>query len=222
MDETAGEAVDRRYQEWRCTACGHAHPKNHPPCDRCGNMSFELVEVDGEDFDAELRGTSYLQILRENWVLASVAFLVVAVAGVAVLTSSGLFVLSDPFGLGIRYGVVDAAEPDGDGQSSAAEFRGRLAGDVDVETLRWSGRELQLVYETRASSNAELREELGTVGERYAEYVANGGDGERLRVRVVSGGGGTVARVTVERDWAADFAAGRLSEAEYRARILGE
>lgn len=221
MDETAGDVgpTGGHYTEWRCTACGHAHPKNHPPCDRCGNMSFELVDVDEEDFDAELSGPSYLEILRENWLLASIAFVVVAVAGTAILTSTGLFVLSDPFGLGIRYGVVEAAELDGDSELTAAEFRGQLATEYDVETLRWSGRELQLVYETGAGSNTELREELGAVGGQYAEYVASGGDAARLQVRVTSGGG-TVAQVTIERSLALDFAEGRISESEFRARIL--
>jgi hypothetical protein len=221
MDETAGEtgSAAGRYTEWRCTACGHAHPKNHPPCDRCGAMEFELVEVEEDDFDAELRGPSYLDILRENWLLATVAFVVVAVAGTAILAGTGVFVVSDPFGLGIRYGVVDAAEPDGTDPMTAAEFRGSLAADYDVETLQWSGRELQLVYETDANSEEALREEFRDIGGRYAEYVSSGGDAARLQVTVTAGG--RRESVVIERGWAVDFAAGRLSESEYLSRIVG-
>lgn len=45
---TAAE-LQGSYVEYRCTECGNEHPRNTPPCDRCGNMSFEAVQVDDVD-----------------------------------------------------------------------------------------------------------------------------------------------------------------------------
>lgn len=32
--------------EWRCENCGERSPKHNPPCNNCGGMSFEKVDVD--------------------------------------------------------------------------------------------------------------------------------------------------------------------------------
>jgi hypothetical protein len=223
MDEQSGDGAataGRRYTEWRCTACGHAHPKNHPPCDRCGAMSFEMAEVEATDFDAELRGPSYPELLRENWLLAAVAGAVVLVAGVAVLTSTGVFVLSDPLGLGYRYGAVEAVEPNDDGRFTAGELHARLEADHDVEAVRWSGRELRVVYTTEAGSQTELRDEVVAIGRAYGEYARAGGGGDRLRV-VATAEGRTVARVPVDRELAVDLAAGRVEEGAFRTTVFG-
>lgn len=49
--EEPADGVDHSYIEYRCTSCGKGHPRNNPPCDRCGNMEFEAVTVEDVDVD---------------------------------------------------------------------------------------------------------------------------------------------------------------------------
>jgi hypothetical protein len=210
--------VGTRFSEWRCTECGHGHPKNNPPCDRCGSMRFELVETDPEEF-APGAGITYLDVLRENALLAGVALFVLGGAGLALLANSGVLVLSDPFGLGYRYGAVDAVQPDDDGTLTAGELRALVEREYAVESLAWNGRTLRLQYRSEAGSNAGLADELGEVAVTYAEYVGQGGDAERLRVTAVREDGRGV-RVTVERSLAQRFADGDLSRSQYVDRAL--
>ncbi|MEF8842904.1 MAG: hypothetical protein V5A62_14980 [Haloarculaceae archaeon] len=207
-----------RYDVWRCPECGHEHPKNNPPCDRCGAMRLDRVEITGADFEDELDTPSFLDLLAENPLPAVVAFLVLAVAGVAVLAGSGVFVVSDPFGLGYRYGVVDAVEPDDDGTFTAGEFRAAVEAEYEVETVRYDGRQLELVYRTDAASDEAFTGEVATVAELYARHVDSGGDTERLRI-VATADGNRVGRLTVESSWAREFAAGDLSREAYLSRI---
>jgi len=207
-----------RYDVWRCPECGHEHPKNNPPCDRCGAMRLDRAEITGEDFDSELEVPGFLDLLAENPLPAVAAFLVVSVAAVAVLVGSGAFVLSDPFGLGYRYGAVEAVEPDGDGTFTAGEFRGAVAEEYEVETVRYSGRRLELVYRTDSTSNEGFTGEVATIAELYARYAASGGEAERLRI-VATADGNREGRLTVESSWAREFAAGDLSRETYLSRI---
>jgi hypothetical protein len=207
-----------RYDVWRCPECGHEHPKNNPPCDRCGAMRLDRVQVTEDDFESELDTPSFLDLLAENPLPAVVAFLVVSVAGVAVLVGSGVFVVSDPFGLGYRYGVVDAVEPNDDGTFTAGEFRAAVEAEYEVETVRYDGRQLELVYRTDATSDESFTGEVATIAELYARHVDSGGDTERLRI-VATADGNRVGRLTVESSWARGFAAGDLSRDEYLSRI---
>jgi hypothetical protein len=211
--------VGTKFSEWRCTECGHGHPKNNPPCDRCGNMQFELVETDPSAFEPG-SGASYLDILRENAALAVVAFLVVSVAALAVLANAGVFVLADPFGLGFRYGAVEAVQPDGDGTLTAGEFAGLVAEEHDVQGVSWSGRTLELRYATNADSGGALGAELGDIAVTYAEYVERGGDAARLQVTAVREDG-RGARIVVERSLAQRFVDGELTREQYVSRALG-
>ena len=215
-DESPGARM--RYDVWRCPECGHEHPKNNPPCDRCGAMRLDRVEVTEDDFEAELDTPSFLDLIAENPLPAVVAVAILAVAAVAVLAGSGVFVVSDPLGLGYRYGAVDAVEPDDDGTFTAGEFRAAVAAEYEVETVRYSGRQLELVYETGADSNEAFTDEVATVAELYARHVASGGDTERLRI-VATSDGNRVGRLTVESEWAREFAAGDLSREAYLSRI---
>ncbi|MFB6304127.1 MAG: hypothetical protein ABEH47_03095 [Haloferacaceae archaeon] len=208
------------YTEWRCENCGHGVPKNNPPCSRCGNMRFEQVVVRESDFDEATRVPSTAEVLRDNARLAGASVAVVLVVAVVGLASAGVFVLSDPLGLGYRYGAVDAAPDDGDGTLTAAELHGRVAAEHADASLRWRGRELRLSYRTTAASNAVVATELVQVAEWYAAYVDDGGDAARLRITATVGERGR-ARVTVERADAAAFADGTLSRSEYRTRVLG-
>jgi hypothetical protein len=210
---------EHHYTEWRCTNCGYGVPKNNPPCDRCGNMEFEQVEVRESDFDEEIRGASTLEILRENALSVGAGLAILAVFTVVLLANSGVFVVADPLGLGYRFGAVPPVTPNDDGTLTAAEFHGQVATSFEDTSLRWNGRQLQLSYTSRASTNAALADELTRIAVGYATYVGDGGDAASLRITANIEGRGR-AVVVVDRADAAAFAAGDISRSEYRSRIL--
>lgn len=212
----AGE-VGVGYDEWRCPNCGHGHPKNTPPCDSCGHMELERVHVSATDFDDELRGAGWLELVRENALLVLATVLVVGVVGGVVATSSGLLVLSDPFGWGYKWGTVDAAEPGTAEPGSAAALRGDLAQELTVLSFAWRGQHLELTYRSDAQTAAQFDREVETVTLDYARYVDAGGEATRLSVEVQGYEGGRT--LTVERDWAAAYNAGELSREEYVDRV---
>lgn len=219
--DTAGEGEgsepEAAYTEWRCTNCGRGVPKHNPPCKRCGNMGFEQVEVRASDIDVGTASTR--QLLRENARPVGAGLLVLALVAAVSLANVGVFVVSDPFGLGYRYGAVSPVADDGDSQLTAAEFHGRVASDYRDTALSWSGRTLELSYASDATSNDALAAELVDIAVVYATYVDDGGDAARLQITAdLAGDGG--ARVVVERADAAAFAAGDISRATYRDRIL--
>jgi hypothetical protein len=206
------------YTEWRCTNCGHGVPKNNPPCDRCGNMEFEQVEVRESDFDEEVRGASNRELLRENWWSVGGGVAILLVVAVAALASAGVFVVSDPFGFGYRYGAVDPVSPNGDGRLTAAELHGQVAANYSDTSMSWNGRTLQVAFHTDATSNERLVEDVLQVATGYADYVGDGGDAASLQITVRTTEGR--ARVRVDRADAAAFAAGDISESTYRSRIF--
>lgn len=212
------EDVEFGYTEWQCTNCGRSAPKNNPPCDRCGNMQFEQVEVRESDFEDEITGASTAQILRENALLVGACVAVVLVVLVAALASTGAFVVSDPFGLGFRFGAVDTVSPNDDGTLTAEELHGRVAAQYDDTSMRWYGRGLELSYRSRATTNGDLAGEITTIAVWYADYVGDGGDATSLEITARTGDGR--ARVTVDRSDAAAFAAGDITESQYRSRIF--
>jgi hypothetical protein len=216
--DQSGQATERAYTEWRCTNCDKSVPKHNPPCSRCGNMEFEQVRISEHDFEEEIRGPSNLELLRENWATVGASVVIVLVVVVAGLASAGVFVVSDPFGLGYRYGAVDAVPPDDDGGLSAAEFHGQVASEYDETSLGWSGRTLELSYTSDAGSNAALTDELTRIAVWYADYAAAGGDAERLQVTARVGDGR--ARIVVDTADARAFAAGDITESEYRSRVF--
>lgn len=205
------------YTEWRCTNCGRGVPKHNPPCKRCGNMQFEQVEVRASEID--VGGASTRELLRENARPVGAGLLVLAVVAAVSLASAGVFVISDPFGLGYRYGAVSPVATDGDAQLTAAEFHGQVAADYRDTTLSWSGRTLQLSYASDATSNEALATELVDIAVVYAAYVDDGGDAARLRITADLEGRGQ-ARVVVDSADAAAFAAGDISRSAYRERVL--
>lgn len=213
------EDIEFGYTEWRCTNCGHGVPKHNPPCDRCGNMAFEQAEVSESDFDAEIRGPSTLELLRENALTVGAAVAILLVGTVALSASAGLFVVSDPFGLGYRFGAVEATAPNDDGTLTAAEFHGKVADAHDDTSLRWHGRGLQLSYTSTADSNAVLAAEVTRIATWYATYVDGGGTARSLRITAAVQDRGRL-RVVVDSADAAAFAAGDISESEYQTRIF--
>lgn len=215
----SSEEIEFGYTAWRCANCGHEVPKNSPPCDRCGNMEFERVEVREGDFDEEIRGPSTRQLLREHALTVGAAVGILLVVAVAVLAGAGALVVSDPFGLGYRYGAVEPVQPNDDGTLTAAEFHGRVAAAHVDTSLRWYGRGLELDYESRATSDPALADEITRIARWYADYVADGGDAARLQITATVTDGSRV-RVTVASADARQFAAGEISEDKYRRRII--
>lgn len=219
MSESS-EEIEYAYTAWQCTNCGHEVPKNNPPCDRCGNMAFEQVEVREGDFADEIRGPGNIQLLREHALTVGAGVAIVLTVAVAVLANAGVFVVADPFGLGYRYGAVDAVQPNDDGQLTAEEFHGRVAASFEETSLRWDGRNLALSYRTSSNSNGAVAEEITTIATWYATYVHDGGAARRLRITAITPAGARF-RVTVASSDARQFATGEISEAEFRSRIFG-
>lgn len=218
MSESS-EEVEYAYTAWQCTNCGHEVPKNNPPCDRCGNMAFEQVEVHEADFAEEIQGPGNLQLLRENALTVGTGVAILLLVAVAVLANAGVFVLADPFGLGYRYGAVDAVQPNDDGRLTAGEFHGLVAAEYDDTTVRWDGRKLTLRYRTSANGEAAVADELVTIAKWYATYVNDGGAARRLRITAISTDGPRF-RVTVPGTAARRYATDEISETEYRSRIF--
>ncbi len=180
-------------------------------------MQFEQFEVRASDVDVGTASTR--ELLRENARPVGAGLLVLAVVAAVSLANVGVFVISDPLGLGYRYGAVTPVAADGDSQLTAAEFHGRVAGEYRDTSLSWSGRTLEFSYASDATSNEALAAELVDVAVVYATYVDDGGDAARLQITADLEGRGQ-ARVVVERADAAAFAAGDISRATYRERVL--
>jgi hypothetical protein len=180
-------------------------------------MQFEQYEVRASDVDVGTASTR--ELLRENARPVGAGLVVLLVVAVVSLAGAGVFVVSDPFGLGYRYGAVSPVATDGDSQVTAAEFHGQVASEYRDTTLSWSGRTLRISYASDATSNDALAAEFVDIAVRYAAYVDDGGDAARLRITAdLDGGGG--ARVVVDSTDAAAFAAGDISRATYRDRVL--
>lgn len=219
MSESSDE-IEHRYTAWQCTNCGNEIPKNNPPCTRCGNMRFEQIEVHERDFDDEIRGPSTLQLLREHALTVGAGVAILLGVAVAVLAHAGVFIVSDPVGLGYRYGAVEATTPNDDGTLTASEFHGRVAATYSDTSLRWKGRKLLLSYQSSASSKEVLEDELTEIAMWYATYISDGGDAEQLRITTRLSGDRRAQVVVMSSD-ARQFAAGEITEAEYRSRIFG-
>jgi hypothetical protein len=182
-------------------------------------MRFELIETDPATFEPG-NGISYLDILRENSTLTTIAVVVVSVAALTVLANAGVFVLGDPFGLGYRYGAVEPVEPDQDGILTGGEFRALVAADYQVQSMAWSGRTLRVTYRTTADSEVATGDELADIAVIYAEYIRAGGDAARLQITAVRDDGGGF-RITVEQSLANRFLEGELTRNQYVSKALG-
>lgn len=210
--------AEMRYTEYRCTNCGHTTPKNTPPCDRCGGYDLETVEVRASDFDEETTVPTVLTLAREEPLLAGGIVGLLLVLSVAALAWTGAFVVADPTGT-YRLGSVDAAQPAGDGPTTAGEFRTTVARDHTVTGLHWVGTELSLSVESDATSNAAIASEIMDIARLYADYVDRGGDAASLEVTLATEQGGVT--ISVSSEAARAYASGDLSDSAYRERVLG-
>ena len=206
------------YTEYQCTNCGHATPKNTPPCDRCGNYELEPTEVRASDFDDEIRVPGTLAVARENPGTTAAAVVIAVVAVLGAVAWSGVFVVADPTGT-YRFGGVTAAPVDDDGELTAGEFRTQLAADHEVTGMHWVGQSLEVSVQADVTTQAALVKEIMGVARSYAEFAARGDAGGALELTVSTPEGRAAVRVASSD--ARAFAAGDLTESQYRDRILG-
>ena len=215
---SSGDDVEHGYTEWQCTNCGNTAPRNNPPCSRCGNMRFKQVEVHESDFDDEIAGASTGELLRENAFTVGAGVILLVLATIAGLAWTGVFVVSDPVGLGIRFGAVDAVAPNEDTTLTAAELHGHVAEQYTDTSMRWYGQGLELSYQSEATVNQELVEEITTIAVWYAEYVGDGGEADSLAITARTDD--ARAHVTVSRAAAMAFATNDITKAQYQNRIF--
>lgn len=194
-----GGAAEPGYTEWRCADCGHGHPKNNPPCDRCGLMQLEKTRVTAADFDGEVEPPSLLDEARDRPYLTAAA--AVTLLAVVAVVLAWPFTVHSPVGDDI-YGPVAAEAPDEEGPLTAGELRHRLDGELATTSMWWRGNWLEVNYATTATSRSTFVAEVRHVVDSYAAYVAAGGDAERLQV-VVRVEGDRAGSFYVEREWVA-------------------
>ena len=84
--ERAADATGDSVTVWACTECGRQHPRNNPPCSRCGNMALEQREQHFEDIQPD--GGSWLDALLSRYGLGLVG--VVLLAGILAAGGAGI------------------------------------------------------------------------------------------------------------------------------------
>jgi len=83
-EATAAEA-DVTTTVWVCPSCGREHPKNSPPCSRCGASKLEMEEKRVADYDVGA-ATSYRDLVTPRYAVAVLAALAVGLLFVAGVT----------------------------------------------------------------------------------------------------------------------------------------
>lgn len=71
--------------EWECSDCGRTHPKNSPPCSRCGNMQLESVEANQFDEEELSSGLGIFDVAKFVGALAVIAVLLFATVNAGLL-----------------------------------------------------------------------------------------------------------------------------------------
>lgn len=118
--------LDSSYRAWRCESCGKEHVRNTPPCDRCGGMDLEPVQVEDDDVDID----AYLPEQEGLGIGLELVALVAIVLGVVAAVGLGLV----PLGAGapVDTGDLETALVDRVGEERADRGLAPLARD---ETL---------------------------------------------------------------------------------------
>ncbi|ELZ23190.1 hypothetical protein C475_16114 [Halosimplex carlsbadense 2-9-1] len=130
---------------WVCPECGRVHQKNSPPCSRCGNAELERQIPDESDYDEELSGTSYYDLLDARY-LVGLAFALVAGA-VLVLALLGVITLPG----------MDSVP------GSAGEYRGVNLGETETALVA-------AVNDRRAEAGLSEYERNGNVDDAARLY----------------------------------------------------
>ena len=84
--ERAADATGDSVTVWACTECDRQHPRNNPPCSRCGNMSLEQREQHFEDIQPS--GGGWLDALLSRYGLGLVG--VVILVGIFAAGGAGI------------------------------------------------------------------------------------------------------------------------------------
>lgn len=205
-DEDAADAP--AYTEWQCTECGTGHPRNTPPCRRCGNMQFERVAVESGDVSDYVPTTGWLDVERRY--LAGI-FLVVAVVALA-----GLGVVPVP-GDGLSGGVdVDTGAVATEVHDAIADERRAVGNDP---TTRDPDLAAVAVAHARALGD-EGRLSTAPGGETFAGRVAGADVDCGSPVTAVA-----AVRDPADFDGPSDVARGLvdhwLEDSDHRRRLLG-
>jgi uncharacterized protein YkwD len=82
--------------EWMCPECGRTHPKNSPPCSRCGNMQLESVKANQFDEDETSGGLGLFDVAKFVGALAVVAVLVFAATNAGILGQTQTSIAEEP------------------------------------------------------------------------------------------------------------------------------
>ncbi|MFC7139145.1 hypothetical protein ACFQMA_04745 [Halosimplex aquaticum] len=163
---------------WVCPECGRVHQKNSPPCSRCGNARLERRVPDESDYDDELSGTSYVDLLSARYVaglaVAAVAgtVLILGLLGVITLPGTG----GDVPGSAESVNGVDLAETE---TAFVAELNDRRADAGFAEYERHEN----LDDAARVANQRWVREQAGE---------GSGSDGERALGELDGACGGNV------------------------------
>jgi ribosomal protein L37E len=165
VDESVGSDT---MTTWVCTECGRSHPRNNPPCSRCGAMSLEQRE---ERFDdAETAGGGWFDAVDPKVVVGfvgAVALLVLLVGpamGVFDLPGTGPPAVEDVPGEAESVGGVDLGEV----ERSFVSRLGEARSDDGASDLSWN-RELGLVatFDNRWRVKREYTDETGPSDEAF-------------------------------------------------------
>ena len=141
-DRSGGGGSDLRpgQFEWVCQDCGRGHPKNSPPCSRCGGMDLEREPISYDLSDAE--AASYLELGKYHIVAAAVllALVVLTALGVIPVPQLGAPSIDDAPGESERAAGIDLTVAEAQVRAEidayrAANDRPALEADADLAAV---------------------------------------------------------------------------------------
>jgi len=159
---------------WVCRACGREHPKNAPPCSRCGHTTLER-ERRGVDPD-ELAAPSYRDLVTPGYL--AILLVVLSLAALFVLGLAGVVDLP-----GFPDDSVPEVDAPGDGTAagdiSLADVEATYLAELDERRAEAGTGPLDRVdrlddvaeYANRRSVRAEVGE--GNAPSELAEFLAD-------------------------------------------------
>ncbi|WP_435360698.1 hypothetical protein [Haloarchaeobius sp. DFWS5] len=151
---------------WVCTECGKQAARNNPPCVRCGNMDLAKRKPDYAEMDAELAGTSWLEVAKPFAPVIVVMLLVAAlfVTGVIPLPwNDGPAVTGAP-GNGTTANGIDLAAVEDDVRAQVNTFRqaqgnSTLGTDETIQAMASFDTRRRVVADTgQGSVDGQLRD----------------------------------------------------------------
>ena len=155
--ERAADATGDSVTVWACTECDRQHPRNNPPCSRCGHMSFEQREQHFEDIQPS--GGGWLDALFSRYGLGLVGAVLLlgifAAGGAGIIDVPGMATgpptVEDVPGDESEVGHLDLAEVE---QEYVAELNDRRTAADYNELDRSDGLAAQATYANQRSVKA--------------------------------------------------------------------